>query len=234
MNRALLRTSAAGVAVGALSFAIMHLTQSAQVDPVRSPVSSYALAFPGAVLFPTGVLGLALACAILAGRGVGLPSDRSIRILLGVTVVMLVGAAVFRTGTAESGLTVGAQIHRYTAGAAFVMLTVVAGLAALRMREAAAPPGVRRATLGAALISASMFAVTTVNTFLPDLADGGQWRGIPQRVLLMALSVLVWTLIVNSSRRAEPVPVPWSRVVSRELVPATDAVPAGVFVASES
>lgn len=223
-----------GVWVGIVSFAIMHLTQSGVVDPVATPVSSYALTWPGIVLFPLGVLSLAAACAILAVRGVGLPRDGFIRFLLGATVVMLVGAVLFRTGTPESGLTFGAQIHRYTAGAAFVLLTIVGGLATARMGEARMSPAVRSGMLWATVASALTFLTTTVNTFIPGLADGGDWRGIPQRILLVTLSALILALIANSVRRTAPVPVYSLSGVRREIAPRTDAAPAPVFVTSKS
>lgn len=223
-----------GVWAGVGGFATMHLTQSALVDPVSTPVSSYALTWPGLVLFPAGVLGLALACAVLAVRGVGLPRDGLIRFLLGATVVMLLGAALFRTGTPDSGLTLGAQIHRYSAGAAFVLLTVVGGLATARMRQARVSPAVRSGMLWATVASALTFLTTTVNTFLPWLADGGDWRGIPQRILLVTLSGLILALIANSARRTSPVPVRSLAGMRPEIAPRTDAAPEPLFVASKS
>ncbi len=205
----------AAVAASQAGFAVMHLTQYEAVDAVAVPVSAYALTWPGIVLFPASVLSLALACAILAGRGIGLAREGLARFLLGATAVMLVAAAVFRTGTPETGLTPGAQIHRYSAGAAFVLLTVVAGLCAARMKEAKAPDWVRRGTWGATWLAALMFVTTALNTFLPDLAGGGDWRGIPQRVLLVALSALVWILVANSSRATIRVPA-----AAPEVVPA--------------
>ncbi|THV42188.1 DUF998 domain-containing protein [Glycomyces buryatensis] len=214
MNRELFQSRAAGlvafaaVAVCIAGFAVMHLTQSDVVNPVATPVSSYALTFPGIVLFPLSCLSLALACTILAGRSFGLAREGFIRFLLGATAVMLVFAAAFRTGTPETGLTWGAQIHRYTAGAAFVLLTVVAVLCAAQMRAAGTPDVVRRATWWAAALASLTFATTTVNTFLPRIADGGDWRGIPQRVLLVVLAGLVLALISGSQPTAAPVPAP--------------------------
>jgi hypothetical protein len=203
-SRAAEVTAMAAVAASQAGFAVMHLTQFHQVNTVATPVSSYALTWPGIVLFPVSVLSLALACAILAGRGVGLAREGFIRFLLGSTAVMLLCAAIFRTGTPESGLTWWAQIHRYTAGAAFVMLTVVAALCAARMKETDVPDWVRRGTWWATAMAALMFLTTTANTFLPKVLDGGDWRGIPQRVLLVVLSALVWILIANTSRATIP------------------------------
>jgi MFS-type transporter involved in bile tolerance (Atg22 family) len=119
---------------------------------------------------------------------------------------------VFRTGTPESGLTWWAQIHRYTAGAAFVILTVVAALCAVRMKDADVPDWVRRATWWATALAALTFLTTTLNTFLPGFLDGGDWRGVGQRVLLVVLSALVWILVASSTRvtvrSVEPVAAP--------------------------
>ncbi len=223
-----------GVGIGAVSFAIMHLTQSDVVDPVATPVSSYALTWPGVVLFPLGVLSMALACAVLAVRGVGLPREGFIRFLLGATVVMLVGAALFRTGSPMTALTVEAQIHRYTAGAAFVLLTLVGGLATARMGQARMSPAARSGMLWATAASALTFLTTTVNTFLPWLADGGDWRGIPQRILLVTLSGLILALIAGSADRTMPVPVRSLAGMRPDIAPRADAAPEPVLVASKS
>ncbi|MEU5157618.1 DUF998 domain-containing protein [Glycomyces sp. NPDC021274] len=233
MNQNLLQSRAAGVtamaavAASQTGFAVMHLTQSHAVDPVATPVSSYAVTWPGIVLFPASVLALALACAVLAGRGVGLAREGFIRFLLGATSVMLVCAAVFRTGTPESGLTWWAQIHRYTAGAAFVLLTVVAALCAIRMKDADVPDWVRRGTWWATGLAALTFLTTTVNTFLPGFLNGGEWRGVVQRVLLVVLSALVWILVANSVRAMAPVGAVPARITTPAATAAAGRVPAG-------
>jgi hypothetical protein len=225
-TRAAETTAMAAVAASQAGFAVMHLTQADAVDPVATPVSSYALTWPGIVLFPASVLALALACAILAGRGVGLAREGFIRFLLGSTAVMLLCAAIFRTGTPESGLTWWAQIHRYTAGAAFVLLTVVAALCAVRMKDADVPDWVRRGTWWVTALAALTFLTTTVNTFLPGFLDGGDWRGIGQRVLLVVLSALVWILVANSTRVAIPTATLATVPAAPEAAPAgVDAVP---------
>jgi hypothetical protein len=225
-TRAAETTAMAAVAASQAGFAVMHLTQADTVDPVATPVSSYALTWPGIVLFPASVLALALACAILAGRGVGLAREGFIRFLLGSTAVMLLCAAIFRTGTPESGLTWWAQIHRYTAGAAFVLLTVVAALCAVRMKDADVPDWVRRGTWWVTALAALTFLTTTVNTFLPGFLDGGDWRGIGQRVLLVVLSALVWILVANSTRVAVPTATLATVPAAPEAAPAgVDAVP---------
>jgi hypothetical protein len=226
-------TAMAAVAASQAGFAVMHLTQSDAVNPVATPVSSYALTWPGIVLFPASVLALALACAILAGRGVGLAREGFIRFLLGSTAVMLLCAAIFRTGTPESGLTWWAQIHRYTAGAAFVLLTVVAALCAVRMKDADVPDWVRRGTWWVTGLAALTFLTTTVNTFLPGFLDGGDWRGIGQRVLLVVLSALVWILVASSTRVTVPAVTATSATVPAALGTApADAVGIGAASAA--
>ncbi len=223
----------AAVAASQAGFAVMHLTQSQAVDPVATPVSSYALTWPGIVLFPVSVLALALACAILAGRGVGLAREGFIRFLLGSTSVMLLCAAIFRTGTPESGLTWWAQIHRYTAGAAFVLLTVVAALCAMRMKDADVPDWVRRGTWWVTGLAALTFLTTTVNTFLPGFLDGGDWRGVGQRVLLVVLSALVWMLVANSVRAANVTVPAGALALARTATPATVSTSGRVPVGAE-
>lgn len=238
MKRTLFRSAAAElVATASLvtsvaSFALLHLLMSDVVDPVNTPVSMYAFSPPGVVLFPLGTVSLALACAILAVRGVGLPRQSFVRFLLGATAVMLVFATLFRSGTPESGLTVAAQIHRYAAGAAFVLLTAVAALCTARMSETGAAPVIRRATRWATVLASLTFATTAINTFLPGVADGGDWRGIPQRVLLVVLSALVGVLIANSRRERAPRPAPSLQRARAGMAPQGEAT-APVLVASK-
>jgi hypothetical protein len=238
MQKTLFHSPAAGFAAGTaialsvLSFAVIHLSMSDTVHPLTGTVSTYALAFPGNVLFPTGAMGLAVACAVLAGRGVGLPRQGPIRWILAVTPLLLLATSVFRTGTPETGLTAGAQIHRYSAGAAFIALIVVALLCIERSRGTDVPVGVRRALMWIAVLSLATFAVTTVNTFWPGFLSGGEWRGVPQRVLLAVQSAQLLVLLVSSRgevaaataavpsavevERVEPVAVPHAAVAGAD------------------
>jgi hypothetical protein len=196
--------AAVAATAGITSFALLHVLMADIVDPLRQPVSSYALTQPGTTLFATGALGLAAACAILAG--IGAPRHTGVRVLLALTSVMFVLVVMFRTDAGTDVSSIGGQVHRYAAGAAFVLLTLV-GLWSTRHRSAPTGPAVTWLTV----LSALILLVTTLNTFLPDLADGGQWRGLPQRVLLVVQSLLIMVLARRPRRPVQPVVLPMYR-----------------------
>ncbi|MGH8791928.1 MAG: DUF998 domain-containing protein [Stackebrandtia sp.] len=198
----------AGAVVGMASFGLMHVLMAEEVNPVRQPVSAYALASPGDALFVAGASGLAVACAALAVGGRGPARQASVRLLLAVTSAMLVLAAAFPTDSGVNVSTVGGQIHRYSAGAAFVLITLAGFAACVRGRREDVSAAARRATMLLTVVCAATFLVTTVNTFLPELADGGQWRGLPQRVLLAAQSLLIVTLAWAPRERRAVLAVP--------------------------
>ena len=168
----------AGAGAGLAGFAVLHLLMADVVDPLRDPVSAYALTQPGSALFAVGALGYALACLVLAVRtGLG----GTVRWLLGVTGLMFVLVVLFPTDAGAEVSTVAGQVHRYAAGAAFVMLTLAgAGCA----RDRWTMPVLTT-------LSAAMLVVTALNTFAPWLADGGDWRGLPQRGLLVVHAAMV-------------------------------------------
>ncbi|GAA4921998.1 uncharacterized protein DUF998 [Stackebrandtia albiflava] len=201
--------AAVGGAAAAVGFLLLHLVMADSVDPMVQPVSSYALRAPGSILFPLGTLGLAAGCAALAAAGLGLPRQRPVRALLGLAAVLLVLVVVFRTDTGDTVTSTAGEIHRWSAGAAFGAL-LLAGLAADRaMRYTTVDPFLRRLSRVLAGLSLVALALTALNTFLPEFADGASWRGLPQRILLAVETGLV-LLLARLPMAAEPPPRPLS------------------------
>lgn len=201
-TRVLAWTAVAGGATGLASFAALHLFMAGQVSPLRDPVSGYALAAPGSVLFPLGAFGFAVACAALAMNRArppwpGVVRSGVVRPLLGAASVMFVLVVLFPTDSGVAVSSFGGQVHRYAAGAAFVLMTVVGYAGALRPGDART----RRWLVVLTAISAATLLVTTLNTFLPELADGGQWRGMPQRVLLVVQALMIFVMAAATARR---------------------------------
>lgn len=178
--------------VGIAGFAWLHLGFGDVVDPVRHPVSSYALDPVGEIGFAAGALGMAVACGALAVRFSTQPVLS--RSLVGAAV-MYVLVVVFPTDAGVDVSTVSGQIHRYAAGVAFVAMTLAA-VATVRVL------GRQRWVGFFAVASVALLLLTTVNTFLPELADGGAWRGVPQR-LLLAVHLGFLLCVVIAARRVE-------------------------------
>lgn len=171
----------AGIGIGAVlavvAAAAMHLlTGPSSVDPVQETLSMYGAAPRTAGLFAVSCLALAVAVLCCTQR---LPSVGQYAAY--AAAVMLLIVVVFPTDTGVGPLSAVAQIHRYAAGAAFVLITVVLASAADRCA------GPMRLVVRACLVPAVLMLSLTIAAVLwPDLLAMAQWRGIPQRVLLLS------------------------------------------------
>lgn len=175
------------------SFIAMHCLMARTVDPVVQPVSGYALAEPGNVLFPVGALSLTLACAAVT---FGPELSAISRFGLFTTAGAFLLVTMFRTDSTHDVSSLGGEIHRYAAAAAFTLLTATGVVVALRLRHGDNSANIwRRLSLPVlAALAVATLLLTAVNTFIPDFADGGQWRGIPQRILLLILCMLIMAM----------------------------------------
>jgi len=204
-----------GGLIAVACFVMLHLLMADVVDPLQQPVSSYALVSPGTALFGVGTLSIAAACAVLSYAGLGTAHQHRVRRLLGATAVMLTLVVVFRTDTGDTVTSMAGQIHRYAAGAAFVLLVLAAWLVC---RELTWAPTDRR--LGAWMwgltgLSVATLLLTALNTFLPEIAGGGDWRGLPQRALLLNQTAILIVMGLVARRRTvvapSPTPMVWPR-----------------------
>ncbi|GAA4917404.1 uncharacterized protein DUF998 [Stackebrandtia albiflava] len=197
-------------AVALAGFAFLHVAAADRVDPLRQPVSSYALGSPGDAVFAASAFAVAAACGLTALAFLG----RSRPAVWGLSgaAVMYVLVVVFPTDAGVAVSTFAGQVHRYAAGAAFVGVTGVAVWLAVTCR------GGRHGVVlrWLAIVSVVTLLITTVNTFLPWLADGGSWRGLPQRALLFVHIGFLWVMGARDRRTESPavVPAPEREVVA--------------------
>lgn len=163
------------VAIGAI--VLVHILTSASVDPTSSPLSTYALSTRSSWLFALACGALGLAVCFLARH---LPTIG--RWSAYTAAVMLKAVVIFPTdpATRAATLSLSAQIHRYTAGAAFVLLGVAILAAANHCGKV-----MRRWVLFSCVVVALMFGLTLAATFWPDYLAMAHWRGIPQRIMLL-------------------------------------------------
>ncbi|HZE40715.1 MAG TPA: DUF998 domain-containing protein [Stackebrandtia sp.] len=178
--RSLLRSVAVvGTVIAVASFIYMHLVMP-KVHPVHQPVSMYELEPDGYAGYLVGTLSIAIACAALVyGR------RRWQGLAMGLAAVAFVVTVLFPTDPGHGVSSVSGQVHRYSSGTAFGLVIVAGFLAA----AFAGPSRWRTWTFALSSVTAVLMIVIIVNTFLPELANGGDWRGLPQRVLLLALAI---------------------------------------------
>ncbi len=185
LSRGLELVAGVSALVGLAAFFGLHVGFYDVVDPVRQPVSSYALVPFGEIGFAAGALGTAVACGALALRFDGDVLPRRL-LLLSAGMYVLVVVCPTDTGVEVSSLS--GQVHRYAAGVAFGVMTLLTVVMAVSRGGRSL-----RFFAGASVL---LLVTTIVNTFLPGLADGGAWRGVPQRALLAVhIGFLLWLVI---------------------------------------
>lgn len=169
MWSAITLTATAQVLIGALS-----LTFTTAVDPLRDPVSDYALHRVARNWFALAVL-LVLAgwvALAVAARAAGLPTDRSTTVLFGLWAAGLVTVLVFPGDASVTESTVHGQLHRLGGAVLFGSLPLACAALARRLRSAAgwAHAAARlRACAVAGLLTAAAFGVAQ---FVPALPAG--------------------------------------------------------------
>ncbi|GAB3347856.1 hypothetical protein GCM10027360_00580 [Amycolatopsis echigonensis] len=168
---------------------LLSLTFTLEVNPIRDPVSDYALHRASRAWFTLAVL-LALAGAgalALAARIVAMPVSTGAAVLFGLWALALVTVLVFRGNASAAESTVHGEVHR-VAGA--VLFGTLPSASASLSRQLLGRPGWARASVrvrtGAVigLITAFLFGVAQ---FVPTLP-----QGLLERIALLAeLAILV-------------------------------------------
>lgn len=184
--------------VAVLSLGYLHLVPSG-VDPMRDPVSSY-VRVGGGWQFTLGVLAMAAACYVLASAALPGPRTAMLRGVLAIAGASFQTAAVFPTDAGDSVVTISAEIHRWAAGIGMGAIPVAGLLFLSALRGAGRPKAAGWLALTVA-VSALLLAVTATGTFLPDFMHSGDWRGLPQRVLLFAELTVVLVLALAAAPR---------------------------------
>ncbi|ADD42330.1 hypothetical protein Snas_2653 [Stackebrandtia nassauensis DSM 44728] len=181
----------AGVVLAAASFVFMFVAMP-EVDFLRHPVSIYENKQPGFTGYIIATAGIAVSCTALALTTTGWP-----RLVLATAALAFVVAAVFPTDPGTGVDTVAGYIHRYASGTGFG-LVIIAGFLAF-----ATTTGWRRpALLWLSVTNVVLMALVVINTFFPTFADGRDWRGLPQRLLLFTLAAVLVMLASNRASTA--------------------------------
>lgn len=169
------------VLIASVAFIYMQLAMP-YVHPIKQPVSMFELEPMGQSAYIAGTIGMAIACAALVCA-----YSLTVQLPLTAAGVALVLTVIFPTDPGHGVSSIAGQIHRYSSGAAFCFI-IIAGF----ILTAHTAPAKRKAwMLALSIINTAAMLTITTNTFFPDLANGGDWRGLPQRILLIAQAALL-------------------------------------------
>ena len=174
-----------------LCMGFLHVA-STGVDPMRQPVSSY-VHVGGGWLFTSGIVAMAAACFAMAATPLAVRLGDLLRGVFVIAGTSFLTAAVFPTNAGITASGYSAEIHRYAAGIGMGALPVAGLLLALGLSAANRRRGVARRLMPLVIACAALLAATIAGTFLPDFMHGGDWRGVPQRLLLFTEITLVLT-----------------------------------------
>ncbi len=120
-----------GLGCAAVFFVVLHALAPASLNPLREPMSDYALVDGVGWMFPVavGLIAVGGAGATLGLARAGLLGTGWLRWAMTVIVISAIGTAVFPTDEAFP-LSLTAEIHRYAAVTLFVAVPIAAMLAA--------------------------------------------------------------------------------------------------------
>ena len=184
-----------GLALSLACFIFLHVTMP-HVHPVHQPLSMFEIERQGQVAYVIACAGLTLACAALAKL-----HRRWLRIALAASAGAFVLTVMFPTDPSDT-MSLAGQVHRYASGAAFWLVIVSGAIAAyLLLRQ-----HLGRWMLSVTAVNFVLMCVVMLNTFLPELANGGDWRGVPQRLLLLGEGALLLMLAYAPSLSTTPIP----------------------------
>ncbi|GAA5120328.1 hypothetical protein GCM10025762_39390 [Haloechinothrix salitolerans] len=120
-----------GLGCAAAFFVVLHALAPASLNPLREPMSDYALADGVGWMFPVavGLIAIGGAGATLGLARTGLLGTGWLRWTMTVIVISAIGTAVFPTDE-DFPLSLTAEIHRYAAVTLFIAVPIAAVLAA--------------------------------------------------------------------------------------------------------
>ncbi|WP_410606138.1 DUF998 domain-containing protein [Amycolatopsis sp. lyj-109] len=176
---------------------VLHVTQAADVDPVRQVISDYALS-PAAAGFAFCVLTLATGTGFLVVglARAGLPVTRPVVALAGCWGAGLTLCAFFPTIPTGAPMTFSAEVHRFAGLVLFVSLPAAAGLLARGAANHPAHRGfavrLRRHTRWA-WAALAVFLLSQLPVLLAPSRgfDGPLFQGLAERLVFVGYLVLL-------------------------------------------
>jgi uncharacterized protein DUF998 len=190
-----------GLVVSAVLTVYLNVVASGQMSVLTTTMSDYVFVSGVGWMFGASLLAM---CVAGIGTAVGLARVRLfgnplLRLAIGLAVVGLVLAAVFRTDLGES-LSTSAQIHRYAAGVVFFCVPIAALLVARQLRDIAFLARHRKSLYVSVIVTTvvlTAFLTSHLGAMPPAIQD---LNGLFQRLLFAAELVLLAQLTLLPQR----------------------------------
>ncbi len=168
-----------GLGFAAVFFVVLHVLAPTSLNPMREPMSDYALANGVGWMFPVaaGFVAVGGAGATLGLARAGLLGTGWLRWTMTVIVISAIGTAVFPTDE-DFPLSLTAEIHRYAAVTLFVAVPIAAVLAATAR-------GADAWLLATGLVATGLLVVFLLSHLAVMPQAMQDLRGLFQRVLVV-------------------------------------------------
>jgi hypothetical protein len=197
----------AGAALALAAMAYAHVAAADTVNPASGLISDYALVDTSAWALVGGTIMLAMGSLWTAFGLTRVDPARSAaaRVLLLAAALGLLLTAGFPTDSAPDVVSIGGEIHRWSAAVVFTALPCAGWMLGRRSGDRALS-----AVSALSVVFLAAFLAAHPGSLTTDLIDGSDYYGLIERLLVLTEIVLVFLAArgVGGWKRASVVPAP--------------------------
>jgi hypothetical protein len=197
----------AGAALALAAMAYAHVAAADTVNPVSGLISDYALVGASAWALVGGTIMLAMGSLWTAFGLTRVDPARSAaaRVLLLAAALGLLLTAGFPTDSAPDVVSIGGEIHRWSAAVVFTALPCAGWMLGRRSGDRALS-----AVSALSVVFLAAFLAAHPGSLTADLIDGPGYYGLIERLLVLTEIVLIFLAArgVGGGKRASVVPAP--------------------------
>lgn len=200
----------AGAALALAAMAYAHVAAADTVNPASGLISDYALVGTSAWALVGGTIMLAMGSLWTAFGLTRVDPARSAaaRVLLLAAALGLLLTAGFPTDSAPDVVSIGGEIHRWSAAVVFTALPCAGWMLGRRSGDRALS-----AVSALSVVFLAAFLAAHPGSLTADLIDGSDYYGLIERLLVLTEIVLIFLAArgVGGWNRASVVPAPATR-----------------------
>ena len=197
----------AGAALALAAMAYAHVAAAGTVNPASGLISDYALVGTSAWALVGGTIMLAMGSLWTAFGLARVDPARSAaaRVLLLAAALGLLLTAGFPTDSAPDVVSIGGEIHRWSAAVVFTALPCAGWMLGRRSGDRALS-----AVSALSVVFLAAFLAAHPGSLTADLIDGSDYYGLIERLLVLTEIVLIFLAArgVGGRQRASVVPAP--------------------------